>query len=110
MVGGDFTTLAGQTRNRIARLNADGSLDATFDPNASDIVYTLALQPDGKLLLGGKFFTISGQSHRRIARLHADGSLDTAFNPNAVGNDASGIVSALAVLADGKVVLGGIFT
>ncbi len=32
VVGGQFTNLAGQPRNYIARLNADGTLDTTFTP------------------------------------------------------------------------------
>jgi len=43
-------------RNRIARVNSDGTLDTGFDPNASPFyVMTAALQPDGKVLLGGGF-------------------------------------------------------
>lgn len=32
MIGGDFTQFNGVTRNRVARLNSDGSLDTSFDP------------------------------------------------------------------------------
>ena len=44
----DFTTLGGggtgtTTRNKIGRLNADGSLDASFNPGANDVVYALAI-------------------------------------------------------------------
>jgi len=35
LVGGAYTSIAGQMRNRIARLNSDGSLDAIFNPNAA---------------------------------------------------------------------------
>jgi hypothetical protein len=52
-VGGCFTNLAGQTRNRIGRLNADGTLDTTFNPVLNDQVDSLALQTDGKILVGG---------------------------------------------------------
>ena len=70
LVGGFFTSIGGQTRNRIARLNSDGSLDASFDPNAgNDGVYALAVQSDGKILVGGAFTFISGQTRNRIARL-----------------------------------------
>ena len=53
LVGGYFTTLGGQTRNYIGRLNADGTLDTTFNPGASFSVYSLAVQADGKILVGG---------------------------------------------------------
>src|SRR5947209_16602788 len=60
LIGGDFTTLAPNggaavTRNRIARLNPDGTLDAAFNPNANSTVYALALQSDGKIIVGGAF-------------------------------------------------------
>src|SRR5207302_8515171 len=60
LIGGAFTTLspnggATVTRNRIARLNPDGTLDTAFNPNANDIVWSMALQADGKILVGGMF-------------------------------------------------------
>src|SRR5207253_10841109 len=53
LIGGDFTTVLGVTRNHIARLNPDGTLDTAFNPNANDDVYTIAVQADGKILAGG---------------------------------------------------------
>ncbi len=109
LMGGQFTTLAnGATaRNHIARLNADGSVDTTFDPNANSTVHALAVQADGKILLGGQFTTLANgaTARNRIARLNADGSVDSAFNPN-----ANSPVLALAVQADGKILMGGNFT
>jgi hypothetical protein len=60
LVGGEFTTLspnggAAVTRNRIARLNPDGTLDTAFNPNANNSVYAIAVQADGKILAGGQF-------------------------------------------------------
>src|SRR5438552_4006219 len=109
LIGGAFTTLspnggATVTRNRIARLNPDGTLDTAFNPNANDIVWSMALQVDGKILVGGNFTGIGGQTRNRIARLNPDGTLDTAFNPN-----ANNIVDSIAVQADGKVLAGGLF-
>ncbi|MEI7938830.1 MAG: immunoglobulin domain-containing protein, partial [Verrucomicrobiota bacterium] len=105
LVGGDFTTLGGQTRNRIGRLNADGTLDSTFNPGANAYVYSLVMQADGKILVGGYFTTLGGQTRNRIGRLNADGTLDSTFNPEA---DSS--VYSLAVQADGKILVGGYFT
>ena len=109
LIGGWFTTVDGTARSRIARLNADGSLDTGFSPGsgANDAVMAIAAQPDGKVLIGGWFTTVNGTSRSRIARLNADGSLDTSFDP---GSGASFTVSALAAGADGKVVIGGSFT
>jgi uncharacterized delta-60 repeat protein len=109
LVGGAFTTLDGDLtlRNRIARLNADGSVDSTFDPDANVDVSALALQGDGKILIGGAFTTLAGGATTRnyVARLNTDGTVDSTFNPN-----ASWGVYALAVQADGKILVGGGFT
>src|SRR5688572_21772782 len=45
LIGGDFTTVLGVARSRIARLNPNGTLDTAFDPNASNSVLAIALQP-----------------------------------------------------------------
>ncbi|MEP7097131.1 MAG: delta-60 repeat domain-containing protein, partial [Dokdonella sp.] len=100
-----FSTIGGQTRNFIARLNVDGSADTAFNANANGSVYALALQPDGKLVVGGFFTTIGGQPRNGIARLNTDGSADPTFNPNANKG-----VFALAAQPDGKVLVGGEFT
>ena len=57
LIGGRFTSVGGQTRNRIARVNADGTLDTSFNPNLNNGVYGIALQSDGKIIVGGYFTT-----------------------------------------------------
>jgi uncharacterized delta-60 repeat protein len=115
LIGGDFTTLspnggAAVTRNRIARLNPDGTLDTAFNPNANDIVFSIAVQPDGKILAGGQFTSIGGQTRSRIARLDATTGLADSFNPNSNGGGPFGTVRSIAVQADGRVLAGGDFT
>ena len=111
IAGGLFTTLAPNggaavTRNNIARLETDGRLDRTLDLGiVGSQVNTIAIQPDGKILIGGIFNTVLGVTRNNIARLNADGTLDTAFNPNANGN-----IYSIAVQTDGKILVGGIFT
>ncbi len=115
VVGGAFTTLGGggtgtTTRNNIGRLNPDGSLDASFNPGANGYVSALAVQVDGRILVGGGFTTFGGggtglTARSRIGRLNPDGSLDAGFNPGANNG-----INALAVQADGKVLLCGTFT
>ena len=86
LAGGFFTSIGGQTRNRIARLDAmTGSADS-FDPNANDVVYSIAVQADGKILAGGDFTSIGGQSRNHIARLDATTGLADSFDPNANGH------------------------
>ncbi|MBU0568899.1 delta-60 repeat domain-containing protein [bacterium] len=54
-MGGYFTTIGQTTRNYIARLNPDGTLDITFDSNVNRSVEFIVVQPDGKILIGGNF-------------------------------------------------------
>src|ERR1051326_2188479 len=58
IVGGSFTMLGGQSCTNIGRLNADGSLDMSFNPGADNWVFALAIQGDGKILAGGLFNTL----------------------------------------------------
>jgi uncharacterized delta-60 repeat protein len=105
LVGGHFTTLGGQPRTNLGRLNADGTLDSTFNPGANNSVYSLAVQADGKIVVGGNFIILSGQPRNKLGRLNADGTLDSTFNPG-----ANNSVESLAVQADAKVLVGGWFS
>lgn len=109
LLGGFFTIYNGISRNRIARLNLNGSLDTTFNPSigANNIVRSVVLQPDGKILIGGQFTSYNSIPRNYIARLNADGSLDPTFNP---GTGANNLVLTLALQPDGKVIIGGLFT
>lgn len=114
----------------LARLNADGSYDATFDgPSGtgngkillpvtaakSDNATALTLQPDGKILLAGHCDN-GGNEDFCLARLHIDGSLDTTFDgPSSVGNgkfllpigSSDDIATTMFLQPDGKIVVGG---
>lgn len=107
VIGGDFK-INGESRNGIARLNSDGSLDTSFNPGTgvNNEILALAVQPDGKIVIGGDFTLYDGVSRPRVARLNADGSLDTSFAP---GTGAHSVVRALAVQTDGKIIIGGFF-
>lgn len=116
LLGGFFTALqpngaaSPTTRNYVARVNTDGTLDAGFDPNAEFYVYSLAVQTDGKIVLGGFFRTLqpngapSPTTRNYVARVNSDGTLDAGFDPN-----PSFWVYCVAVQADGKVVFSGDF-
>ena len=114
LVAGAFSTLGGggsgtTARSRIGRLHADGALDLTFNPGANDVIYSMALQPDGKTVVGGPFTGLGGTNgsvaRSHIGRVNADGSLDAGFDP---GTDAN--VYSLLVQPDGKIVVGGLFS
>ena len=105
VIGGGFANVGSQPRSCLARLRANGSLDADFAPAADSWVYALAVQPDGGILVGGDFSTLAGGSRACIGRLLADGELDDLFSPNANGH-----VGALLVQPDGGILAGGAFS
>lgn len=83
-------------------------LDLTFDIGTGaqgGFVESMAVQPDGKILICGNFTSFNGQPKRYIARLHSNGSVDTNFTA-----DVSYWVRYMALQQDGKVVIGGYFT
>ena len=110
LIGGDFATVNEIGRGSIARLNADGTLDTGFMSGlagANAPVRAIALQPDGKIVIVGNFTTVNGVARVRIARLNPDGSLDSYGNGQ---GGANGSVAAVAVQADGKIIVGGQFS
>ena len=109
IIGGYFTTFNGTAKNRIARLNSNGSLDNTFNigTGANNTVSSVAIQSDGKIVTGGDFITYNGISAVRVVRINSDGSIDNTFN---AGTGANTYVSSVRLQADGKVIIGGFFT
>ncbi len=109
LIGGDFNSMHGTNVSYgIARLNANGTLDESFNPGAGSFgVSSVALQPSGKVLIGGSFTSFSGTTRNRIARLNADGSLDTSFNPV---TGANGSVRTITLQPDGNILIGGEFS
>jgi len=115
LIGGEFTYYTGLSRNHITRLNADQTLDTSFDPGTgiNNTIKSIVMQPDGKILIGGTFTQYNGVARNGIARINSDGSLDETFNPGegAEGADyeAYGTVNTIALQADGKILIGGHF-
>src|ERR1035437_8202233 len=110
IIGGSFTSFNGISRNNIARLNADGSLDMSFLyglSGAAGTVRCLQVQADGKILIGGDFTTVNGTSRGHSARLTSTGALDTGFNSIPGVN---GSVYALALQSDSSVLVAGSFS
>lgn len=108
LVGGRFSTLGGAATPGIARLNPDGSLDTSFDSPFADsgaTIYSLALQPDGKILVGGNMQIVEGGDiYNSFVRLNPDGSRDTTFNAN-----VRGVVQAISFEPPSSVILAGHF-
>lgn len=112
IIGGDFTTYNGTARNRIARINVDGTLDSSFNPGlgADNSVYTISIQNDGKIFIGGTFTSFNGTNRSRLARLYANGTLDLTFNPGTGTNSSNSSVLTNSIQSDGKIIIGGNFT
>ena len=113
-VGGVFTSYQGTNRSGLMRLNADGSLDTSFNTigisNSSTFgmryVLALAEQSDGKLLVGGGYNRANGVLRPGLARFNSNGTLDTSFNPfPALPTDSS--AQDIAVLPDGDIIVAG---
>lgn len=99
----------------LARFNSDGTPDTGFTPefrylNLLGQLWSLAVQPDGKIVAGGVFLEVNGQQRTYIVRLNADGSLDSAFDISVAGPSDNTHIDALALQPDGKILLGGVFT
>jgi uncharacterized delta-60 repeat protein len=100
IVGGYFTSFNGNTANYLVRLNSNGSYDISYATtnslfnNNEPVVNSVALQPDGKLLVG--------QSNK-VKRYNSDGSLDTTFSTiTSFGED----VHKIKLLSNGKFYVG----
>ena len=76
IVGGVFTSYNGTGRNRIVRLNTDGSIDNTFsigtgfDSAINSNVDSIEIQNDGKIIVTGPFTSYNGNARNRIVRLY----------------------------------------
>lgn len=122
LVGGQaYDPSTGYSDFAIVRLNANGALDKSFDGDGKlttdfagfyDDLEGLAVMPDGKIIAGGTTYNPETfRSSMIAARYNADGSPDESFSgdgkqtTNFSGNSAS--ANAVAVQADGKIVLAG---
>ncbi|MBI2723023.1 MAG: T9SS type A sorting domain-containing protein [Bacteroidetes bacterium] len=122
LVGGSTGTGGSVDGNfALCRLNANGSLDNSFGvggkvitslgPN-SDIILSLTIQPDNKIVAVG--FTYGAQNTDfAMARYNADGTLDAGFGMAGLVTTtvsvADDIASSVILQPDGKLVVGGYY-
>ncbi|WP_295452288.1 hypothetical protein [uncultured Thiodictyon sp.] len=112
LVAGSFSTFAGETRQNIVRLNANGSLDSSFHSpsftvfNFRSEIFSIAVQADGKILIAGRFSSVDAISRPTVARLNADGTVDTRFVTPFL-DQGSSAYSAVYLQPDGRVLVGG---
>ncbi|HMT09208.1 MAG TPA: FG-GAP-like repeat-containing protein [Pyrinomonadaceae bacterium] len=120
MIGGKFDVINGVERAKIARLNADSTVDQSFQINTTASgnyfqiirdVYQMRTQPDGKVIVSGWFdYVLNGVAKRNFLRLNTDGSIDPTFELNVPVDDWSEIVGGgrnrFAFYGDGNILLG----
>ena len=123
LIGGNFTAVGGVDSGAVARLNVDGSLDATFTPGigtynpettATDPVQAIAVQPDGRIFIGGSFAYYNLVNQNGLVRLNTDGTLDLSFDcGTGTLNPITGVadtINTLLLQPDGNLLIGGNFT
>lgn len=120
LVGGIFEYVNGVRKTNIVRLNADGSVDNSFNVSQTvfdypppNYVYDIELQSDGKIIVGR--YRLSATTTQRnenlgsfsegaIIRLNTDGSLDQSF-----GTFITHLTRVVNVTPDNKILMGGYF-
>lgn len=136
VVAGDTTSNTGGSQNMVvARVNANGSLDASFGAgtadgtpdgvvsislgDGNDEAKAVAIQADGKIVIAGNTVGSNDSSNIAVARLNSDGSLDVTFGAGNADGTQDGVVAislsngddkakAVALQADGKILVGGV--
>lgn len=108
LICGYFTTYNGISATKIARLETDGSLDATF--NVTGITpygQAIAIQSNGRILLDAFYLNSPGVQQYGVVRLYSDGSIDNTFTP---GSSANAIILDIVIQANGKILVSGNFS
>lgn len=107
IVGGTFNRANETEVSNLVRFKSDGTLDTAFSnaPGPNGKVLSIAVLPDGNIVIGGEFSQVGGQERRNLAKLTPTGQL--AAGP--IGSDVTGSVAALGVQPDGGILAAGQF-
>jgi uncharacterized delta-60 repeat protein len=111
----------------IARVTANGTLDRSFSADGkkmvgfnlggtqNDMGSAVAVQSDGSILLGGSVTGVNGDEDFGVTRLKSNGSMDKSFGKGGrktisfnLGGNNNDLLTAMAVQADGQIVVGGV--
>jgi hypothetical protein len=104
-VGGDFNSISGQPRAKLAALHGDGSVDPTFNPDPGDkaVVSALTLSEDNsRVYFGGTFDHVKAEVRNNLAAVDSRTGALTAWDPNATGAVSSLTASGSLVYAGGN--------
>jgi hypothetical protein len=112
-IAGTFTNVNGRVSPGLARLQADGSVGSTFTRSQpfDGLIRSIALDPQGRLLVASTFRHVDDQWRPGLARLNTDGALDVDFAPfddwpvHVHGNAVE--VDTILILEDGSLLCGG---
>jgi uncharacterized delta-60 repeat protein len=120
LIAGDFISVNGAQRNRIARLNPNGSLDTSFDANwlggqfnQGMSITSMEILPDGKILVAGDLPFDGSSGRPRIQRLNADGTPDitlTSVPFLGFAGPSYQVIRKAEQLPNGKIIICGQFT
>lgn len=105
----------------LTRYQADGSIDKSFGNEGkivtrigpdSDVIYDLAIQPDGKIIAAGVSFQGKDQRRFCLVRYKPDGGLDAAFDGDGivtfnVGTTLRDTAYSVALQPDGRIIAAG---
>ena len=121
ILGGEFNNFDLRRRNKIARLNADGSLDTSFAPGSgfNDTVFAIQMTTNGQTIAGGLFTDFNSTRRVGLARLLLNGTLDTTFMDTTF-NQFAGLINltnglpknfctAIALQQNNDLIIGGSF-
>jgi hypothetical protein len=106
-VGGNFASIGGSQVTNLARLSTEGtgSADGSWNPAPDFNVYSIALSLDGNVVIGGTFLNVGGERHLGFAEVSPAGVVSSS-TPDA---ERPARVSAVAVLPDNSMIVGGYF-
>ncbi|MFN0277662.1 MAG: FG-GAP-like repeat-containing protein [Pyrinomonadaceae bacterium] len=109
LVGGSFTNYNGVAARGLMRLNADGSLDTTFNPVGTGVyggrVTSIVIQPDGKIIVAGQgTLGYNDVANAGIFRINPDGSIDNTF-VSGFPTTSNISIEQVALQSDGKIVI-----
>ncbi|RZK62054.1 MAG: hypothetical protein EOO59_03570, partial [Hymenobacter sp.] len=109
LVGGFFDHFNGVAAPNLVRLNANGSVDTSFNASLGtyDEIETMVGLANGKYLIGGNVQNSTPGAFHSLARLNSDGSFDATFNANLANSDDA---NYLLVQPDGKILVSGYLT
>lgn len=111
VVVGTFTNYNGTARNRLARLDNTGALDAGFTVGTGFVggagADAVTIDGSGNILVGGTFVSYNGTASSRIARITNTGAIDGTFM---LGTGFNAVVNTITIDASNRIVVGGDFT